>query len=97
MEDLDKRIEFLKEYKTLCEKYNLTVNSCGCCNSPWITGITKGYSITEHILHLLEQMEVLVLTDELDLLGKEQYIDDILEEDYNKILDKYIKNESSIN
>ena len=28
--------EFLKEYEALCNKYNLLVSACGCCDSPYL-------------------------------------------------------------
>ena len=29
-------LDFLEEYRKLCEKYNLSIGACGCCNSPWV-------------------------------------------------------------
>ena len=29
-------IEFLKEYKKLCKKYNMGLHGCGCCESPYL-------------------------------------------------------------
>lgn len=35
---MDKPIaNFLKEYKQLCLKYNLVIDACGCCDSPWVS------------------------------------------------------------
>lgn len=28
---------FAKEYSQLCDKYNLFINSCGCCSSPFLS------------------------------------------------------------
>jgi hypothetical protein len=49
--------EFLKEYEILCKKYNITINSCGCCDSPWLTDSCDGKGdfdkyLEEHIKHL---------------------------------------------
>lgn len=30
---------FLTEYEALCIKYGLHINSCSCCNSPWVSPI----------------------------------------------------------
>lgn len=27
---------FAREYRQLCEKYNLFIDSCGCCSSPYL-------------------------------------------------------------
>lgn len=35
------RKEFLEEYRKLCVKYDLQINACGCCNSPFTTELTK--------------------------------------------------------
>ena len=34
---MDKLIEYLKEYEALCQKYDIEISSCGCCNSPYLT------------------------------------------------------------
>ena len=34
-----KFIQFINEYKQLCKKYNLHIDSCGCCQSPWVASI----------------------------------------------------------
>lgn len=31
--------QFTREYKELCEKYNLTISGCGCCGSPFLTDL----------------------------------------------------------
>lgn len=27
--------EFIKEYETLCKKYNVVIESCGCCDGAY--------------------------------------------------------------
>ena len=36
MEDIDISA-FLEEYEALCRKYHVHVDSCGCCNSPYLS------------------------------------------------------------
>lgn len=33
---MDKVKEFMKELSKLSIKYDLYIDACGCCNSPWI-------------------------------------------------------------
>lgn len=51
MRDVD---GFLSEYKQLCEKYLLEVDSCGCCNSPFLTELDDTTSLDGSIEHLRE-------------------------------------------
>ena len=44
--------EFLKEYKVLCEKYEIFISACGCCSSPWIEDADTPEELKEHIEHL---------------------------------------------
>jgi hypothetical protein len=37
-----KHIEFLKEYQSLCKKYNMGLWGCGCCDSPALTDYNNG-------------------------------------------------------
>ena len=39
VEDLIMMEEFLKEYELLCQKYNMGLEGCGCCNSPYLNKI----------------------------------------------------------
>lgn len=32
-------LDYLKEYESLCKKYNLTIDGCGCCGSPFIDNV----------------------------------------------------------
>ncbi len=55
--DIESERLFLREYEALTRKYNLIVNSCGCCFSPWVTAPDAGQSVEKHIKHLREEME----------------------------------------
>ena len=33
---MDKAKEFLKEYEKLCQKYEMGLQGCGCCGSPYL-------------------------------------------------------------
>lgn len=33
--------EFLKEYKKLVEKHELFLQTCGCCDSPWVYNVQE--------------------------------------------------------
>jgi len=52
---------FLKAYEQLCRTHNMIVDSCECCNSPWITDLSRYVdsaaeaNIQRHITHLREQ------------------------------------------
>jgi hypothetical protein len=45
----DDEREYLKEYRLLCEKFGMIVDSCGCCGSPWITPISDQKTIKDNI------------------------------------------------
>lgn len=48
---------FLAEYKSLCERHQLIINACGCCNSPMIEsphGMRGGPSVSENVEHLAD-------------------------------------------
>lgn len=36
-EEKDKIVQFLKEYEKLCQKYDMGLCGCGCCDSPFLT------------------------------------------------------------
>lgn len=58
--------EFCKDYKALCLKHNMYIDSCGCCNGPstiskeeWESWKSSGNKIFEEVVnenvrHLLE-------------------------------------------
>lgn len=48
----DRLLGFASEYQAMCEKYNLEISACGCCNSPFLTEITR--SIKNEGLNLSE-------------------------------------------
>lgn len=57
MDNLDSNKEvrkenFLKEYKELVMKYKTYIGSCGCCDSPWVTGSDDNNKLSSHIDHL---------------------------------------------
>ena len=47
--------EFISEYIKLCKKYNLIVDSCGCCDSPWLSVCHTNEDIKNHGEHLLKE------------------------------------------
>lgn len=32
----EREAAFLQEYSDICKKYRVTIDSCGCCDSPWL-------------------------------------------------------------
>lgn len=40
---------FLAEYLNLCNKYGVIIDSCGCCNSPWIEALDGCRLLRIHI------------------------------------------------
>jgi hypothetical protein len=55
--DKNKKL-FLREYKKLVKKYSIRIESCGCCESPWLVDEEEWTSkmcestLQEHIKHL---------------------------------------------
>lgn len=55
MADRDVNPEFLKELEALYRKYNLVIDSCGCCDSPHVSELPSQFdTIEEAIKHLKE-------------------------------------------
>lgn len=55
---MDSFAEFLKEYQVICEKHNIIVTGCGCCDSPFLVNLTEYTTpIEEHIEHLKENID----------------------------------------
>jgi hypothetical protein len=50
------RLRFVEEYAALCRRHGLTVESCGCCKSPWVIKATPG-EIDSHAAHLAAEGE----------------------------------------
>jgi len=72
MTDRKERVKaFLKEYYALCKKYNLCVDACGCCNSPWIYEPLNEERLVEHIEHLVEEEKDLTKEDLKEVLGED--------------------------
>ena len=44
--------EFLEEYEALCRKYGICLESCGCCDSPWIDNDASEGDIDSALEHL---------------------------------------------
>lgn len=38
---MNKEEQFLREYESLCQKYNMGLNGCGCCGSPFLNNISQ--------------------------------------------------------
>jgi hypothetical protein len=34
---MTRHVDFLKELKALCDKYDASIDGCGCCGSPFVT------------------------------------------------------------
>lgn len=52
--------EFLVEYVALCKKYNLIVDACSCCQSPWVIVPPNEDEIDGHIEHLQREWSDMV-------------------------------------
>ena len=48
MDGKEKTRAFYIEYAALCRKHQMYINSCGCCDSPWISGPSSPCGETEH-------------------------------------------------
>lgn len=44
MERKKDAIAFLREYETLCKKYKISIEGCGCCGSPFLVVRTESGS-----------------------------------------------------
>ena len=75
-------LKFLKEYYRICKKYNIIVNGCGCCSSPFITDVKYKFDVEDEIRW---QIEHLVSTLREIILGKEYGLS---EDEMNEILKK---------
>ncbi len=51
----DKLYRFLEELKALYEKYELMVDACGCCHSPWVSSTHQHKTVQGAINWLKEQ------------------------------------------
>jgi hypothetical protein len=47
---------FIEEYKQLCIKYNMVIDSCGCCNSPWVI-IFESAKFNDYIIEHIKNIE----------------------------------------
>ena len=45
--------EFINKYIKLCMEYKLMVDSCGCCQSPWLSICRTPKDIKFHKEHLM--------------------------------------------
>ena len=50
-------LKFIDEYAALCKRHSMFIESCSCCDSPWVvrTGGKYERSIDEHVIHLLDE------------------------------------------
>ncbi len=53
----DKLDRFLEELKALYEKYELMVDACGCCNSPFLSSTHK-YKTAQGAIDWLESQGI---------------------------------------
>ena len=37
--------EFLKELSELTKKYELAIDACGCCRSPWVIDLKREFEL----------------------------------------------------
>lgn len=51
-------VGFLKEYKALCDRYQMYIDSCGHCNSPWV--VTRDVGPYEVRPDSTDSMEALI-------------------------------------
>lgn len=65
MTDLEKTIEFLKEYTKVCKKYVKYIGACGCCESPCVVDAKA----IEHLIRSLSGLEVDAFRRDLMLLS----------------------------
>ena len=49
--------KFMAEYDALCEKYGYQLNSCGCCESPWLEPRSKDESPASHVVNTYEYID----------------------------------------
>lgn len=57
-------IDFLTEYRDLCEKYSRMIAACGCCNSPVVVlkredvddRLNPGGPLDAHLKHLFSNV-----------------------------------------
>lgn len=54
---MTKQKEWFEEYKVLCEKYSIWVDSCGCCSSPWPKEADEYNTLEDHLKHIQEELE----------------------------------------
>ena len=58
----ERLIGFAKEYVTLCNKYNLTIDGCGCCGSPYLTEIEETKEAKQFNLHTISGCDLSDIT-----------------------------------
>jgi hypothetical protein len=75
--DKDKSLKFILEFKSLCEKYGLTIGGCGCCGSP---SVEEGEIDLFHYLQDCDLIDVSgegYLSDEDEKLIAENFLANI--------------------
>jgi hypothetical protein len=57
--ELDKRIKnFLIDYAKICSKYEIVINGCGCCGSPWLSFEEfNEINLLDNVGHLLNSID----------------------------------------
>ena len=90
IEELEEVYSYLTEYKDLCKKYGIEITGCGCCDSPYLTGL-KHIEIGNICIEKNE------LFDKYELSFNFDFIDiDKRTKKYNEIMKKLEKFKSII-
>lgn len=69
---------FIKEVNPIFEKYNIRINGCGCCGSPWLETIPRtNLDKTEYIV---DDIHLPMCNDELNKYINNKFFGNNLED-----------------